>query len=298
MRPCATLRTGIGLWILLAALTVACGCVTTTLKPPEITVVARLEDYQPSWQSLFKGIEYAQGRKMAPDPQAMYAVRIDLNARDIEFLVTPSNGDRPLETDGLKTSTFLKTYHCQLAINASPFAPVEEGEGKPKDILGLSVSRGDVYSPAHGDHAAMLITKDNRVSFARPPFDLKDAYNAVSGFGMLLEQGTVVGADEVRHPRTAAGVSEDGRYLYLMVIDGRQPNYSIGATTNETAKWIRQIGAYTALNLDGGGSTSLVIDDGQGGATILNRPIHNNIPGVERVNGNHLGVFAKPLDHR
>jgi hypothetical protein len=258
-------------------------------------MVPRASDYQPRWEPLFRGIDYAMARKMAPDPQALYAVRVDLKAPGIEFLVTPSNGDRPLETDGRKTSTFLKEFKCQLAINASPFSPVEQVEGAPKDILGPSVSRGDVYSQAHGGHGVMLITQDNHVSFAEPPFDLSTAYNAVGGYGMLVKNGVVQPSDKVRHPRTAVGTSEDGRYLYLLLIDGRQPGYSVGATTGEAAAWIKQIGAYTALNLDGGGSTSLVIDDGQGGCTVLNRPIHDNIPGNERVNGNHLGIFARRL---
>jgi hypothetical protein len=284
--------------IVAVLLLVVSGCATRADHVPELTAVARIGDYKPHWQPLFKGIDYAEARKMPGDPQAVYAVRIDLSEPTIEFLVTPSNGDRPLETDGLRTSTFLKQYQCQLAINASPFAPVEEGEGGPEDILGLSVSRGDVYSGAHGGHAAMLITKDNKVTFAEPPFDLNNVYNAVSGFLMLLENGQNVGSDEARHPRTAAGVSRDGRYLYLLIIDGRQPDYSVGATTRETAEWMRQLGAHNALNLDGGGSTTLVINDGQGGAKILNRPIHNNVPGAERVNGNHLGIFAQPLKRR
>ncbi len=269
------------------------GCATHA-DLPEITVVARIADYRPAWQPIFKGVDLAQGRKAAPDPVALYAARVDLKASDVTLMVTPSNGDKPLETDGAKTSTFLKQFHCQVAVNASPFAPVEEGEGKPKDILGLSASRGDVYSQPHGSHAAMLISKDNKVTFVEPPIDTKNVYDAVSGFGMLLRNGQNVGDDGPQHPRTAAGVSQDGRYLYLLIIDGRQPNYSIGATTRETAEWIRQLGAYTALNLDGGGSTEMVTDDGQGNPLIVNRPIHNKIPGMERVNGNNLGVFAKP----
>ncbi len=286
-------------WARYAALAVALAilpaCATGSGRIPEVTAVARVADYQPRWWPVFKGIDYAQARKIAPDPQAVFAMRIDLQARGIEFLVTPSNGDLPMETNGAATSAFLKDTKCQVAINASPFSPVSEGSGKPKDILGLSVSRGDVYSNAHEGHAAMLITKDNKVSFSEPPFDLKNVYNAVSGFAMLLEKGHNVGSDQVRHPRTAAGTSQDGRYLYLVVIDGRQPGYSVGATTEETAEWMRRFGAYDALNLDGGGSTCMAMDDGRGGAAVLNRPIHNKIPGNERVNGNSLGVFAKPL---
>jgi hypothetical protein len=279
---------------LLAVLLV--GCATRAENLREITNVARVQDYHPHWEPLFRGIDFAEARKMAPDPQAIYAVRIDLQEPSVKFFVTPSNGDRPLETDGRKTSTFLKEFKCQLAINASPFSPVEEREGTPKDILGLSASNGDVYSRPHGAHCAMNIAKDNRVTFREPPVRAEGAYNAVSGFGMLLTQGRNAGSNDTRHPRTAAGTSRDGGYLYFLLIDGRQPLYSVGTTTKETADWMSQIGGYDALNLDGGGSTTLVISDGNGGARMLNRPIHNKIPGTERVNGNHIGVYAKPVE--
>jgi len=261
----------------------------------EAPVVAVIRDYHPHWKPAFRGIDLDQVRKSPPMPQAVYAVRIALKEPNIRFLVTPSNGPEPLDTNGRKTSTFLKEFRCQLAVNASPFSPVQEVEGTPRDILGLSVSKGVAYSKARGDHAALLIAKHNKVTISRPPFELKGVYNAVCGFFLLLEKGRNVGTDGERHPRTAAGVSQDGRFLYLLVIDGRQGDYSVGTTTAETAEWIQQLGAYDALNLDGGGSTSLVIDDGRGGCKVVNRPIHASLPGAERVNGNHLGVFADPL---
>jgi hypothetical protein len=291
---------GGGLTFLLVGLTLAAcwGSGAEPLPPTGAPVIAAIKEWRPAWTPIFKGVDFAQVRKLPPDPLAVYAVRIDLREPTIKFVVTPSNGDRPLETDAKKTSTFLKESHCQVAVNASPFSPVEEKEGEPRDILGISASRGDVYSQPHGNHAAMFITKDNAVTFGQPPADLSTVYNAVSGFIMIVENGQIVATDEVRHPRTVAGTSQDGRHLYLMEIDGRQPDYSAGAGTKEAAEWILQLGAYTALNLDGGGSTALVIDDGQGGAKVLNRPIHNKVPGTERANGNSLGVFAQSLDKK
>ena len=90
-------------------------------------------------------------------------------------------------------------------------------------------------------------------------------------------------------------VSKDGRFLYLLVVDGRQPGYSEGATTAETADWMLRLGCWSALNLDGGGSTALVIAGPDGEPRVLNRPIHGGIPAMERVDANHLGVFAKPI---
>lgn len=246
------------------------------------------------WQPLFKGID-ATSASIETPPLAVYAVRIDLKTPGISFLTTPPNGDKPQETDGQKVSEFLAQYKTQVAINATPFSPVDEIAGGPRNIGGVSISRGETYSRPAKVYAALLISKDNRVWFSKPPLDTKDAYNAVGGYRMILERGENTGASGVRHPRSVAGLSQDGRYLYLMVIDGRQEDYSVGATEHEASAWARALGAFDALNLDGGGSTALVVDDGAGGVRALNRPIHKGIPGNERINGNNLGVFAEPL---
>ena len=248
------------------------------------------------WRPIFRGIDHATTETSTPVPMKLNALRVNLQAPGIAFLVTPSNGDAPLDTTGTWTSTFLRTYQCQAAVNASPFRPVVQKEQTPEDVLGLSVSRGDVYSPAATSYGALLISRDNKAWIATPPIKKTNAYNAVGGFRLLLKEGKNVAANDIRHPRTAVGISKNGRWLYLVVLDGRQKGYSEGATTAEMAEWMRSFGSWDALNLDGGGSTAMVIADGHGGAKVLNRPIDLGIPGKERVVANHLGVFARPLE--
>ena len=60
--------------------------------------------------------------------------------------------------------------------------------------------------------------------------------------------------------------------LILVAFDGRQEGYSSGATFEEAAKWLIRLGAYKALNLDGGGSTIMVIKDEKGKLKIFNSP--------------------------
>jgi len=69
-----------------------------------------------------------------------------------------------------------------------------------------------------------------------------------------------------RNPRTLAGVTEDG-HLLLVAVDGRRPGYSVGATFMESARIMQSLGAADAVNLDGGGSTTITI-----GATVMNQP--------------------------
>jgi hypothetical protein len=61
-----------------------------------------------------------------------------------------------------------------------------------------------------------------------------------------------------RNPRTLAGVRRDGRIL-LVTVDGRRPGWSAGVTLPEAARVMRALGAQDALNLDGGGSTTMTV---------------------------------------
>jgi len=87
-----------------------------------------------------------------------------------------------------------------------------------------------------------------------------------------------------RHPRTAFGVRADGTLLFLTV-DGRQPDHSVGMSLPALTALLRELGTVDAINLDGGGSTTMVVD----GRTV-NRP---SDPGGERENGDALLIFPR-----
>jgi len=285
-------RRGPLLCVLMVMPALLVGCRSTQrIQSPEQPVSAPAD----GWQAMFRGIDYRVARVEKPRTMVWYALRVDLEAAGIGFLVTPPNGKRRLETDGLTTSHFLDKYRCQAAINAAPFGPVLQTEGQPHDVTGLAISRGKTYSAQQPGFGALLITRNNRAWIARQPTDAGKAYNAVGGFEVILENGKNVGTDSPLHPRTAVGVSQLGRYLYLAVVDGRQPGYSEGASTAELAAFMHQLGAHSALNLDGGGTSTMVVAGSDGRPQVLNRPIHLHQPGTERVSGSHLGVYARPL---
>jgi hypothetical protein len=247
------------------------------------------------WKPAFVGIELCELHATMPRLNEGFAAKIDLKAEGLTFFATPGNGDRPLETDGLKTSTYLKKHGLQLAINAAPFGPIHKDENLPADVVGVQLSRGKLISESGADKfPALLFTKDNRAKIQAPPFDFAGIENAVGGFGIVLKEGKVITGKGEIHPRTAAGISADGRTLYLLVIDGRQKDYSLGVTTEEVGIWLKALGASDGINLDGGGTSTLVIENGTT-PKVLNRPIHANKPGTERVSASHLGVYAKPL---
>ena len=95
---------------------------------------------------------------------------------------------------------------------------------------------------------------------------------AITGNHFLVHDGIIRAIDDrVLHPRTAVGVVDDTGEVLLLVIDGRTAK-SRGYTMVELADLMIDLGADEAINLDGGGSSTMV-GRGQGGTTkVLNRP--------------------------
>jgi exopolysaccharide biosynthesis protein len=84
-----------------------------------------------------------------------------------------------------------------------------------------------------------------------------------------------------------------GEKLWFILVDGRQPHYSQGLTLPEVTEILVKMGVDTALNLDGGGSTTLAIAEGKK-TRLLNSPIDARIPMRERAIGNHIGIYISP----
>lgn len=114
---------------------------------------------------------------------------------------------------------------------------------------------------------------------------------AVGGLHVLVRDGEVQNVDDVAvHPRTAVGFSEDGRRMFMVTVDGRQGTVA-GLTLRDLARLMKSLGAHDALNLDGGGSSTLVARlPGDTGVTVHNSPSD----GGERPVPNGLGIATQP----
>lgn len=116
---------------------------------------------------------------------------------------------------------------------------------------------------------------------------LAGVQTALGGGPALVRQGKVTGAraakSNERHPRSALGWNN--AHLFLVVVDGRQPGYSDGMTLAELAAYLAELGCLEAINLDGGGSTELILN-----GRILNRPCY----GHERATATGLMVLRTP----
>jgi hypothetical protein len=299
----------------------------------------------------YEGVRVIHSQSMSPRQVDMWVVEIDMKAPGISFLVTPSNGDLIGDTKPETTRAFVTRAHAQIGINGSFFAMAANGAASKGqyDVLGLSASKGNAYSPfKRGFTDAINISKDNVATIIRgtgkapggaaPAASAKQAdskapspnplpkgegskkppepnvgfahrpnvklYNALSGKNRLVADGkNVAGNDPAIHPRTGIGIMKGGR-LMLFTVDGREKGRSLGMTFLEMADAMIHFGAQDAINLDGGGSTTLVMDDP---ATPANDPQVLNLPcdpfrdakqisqvhGKERPTGNNLAVFAR-----
>lgn len=251
------------------------------------------------WKPLYQGVDYRLDELEAPRRLRIHQIRIDTQAEGIAFFTTPDNGDAPSEVNGRRTATFLKEFDLEVAINGTGFAPIAP-EGAPVDVLGLSVSDGKKVSEVDvaSRNPIFLVDQANRAAILRAPLEeagFAAAHNALQGWyganGMLLDDGECVTLTKDIHPRTAVGISRDGRHVYFLVADGRQPGFSEGLTLIEMAEWMKQLGCWDAMNLDGGGSSTLVVKNADGTPRIVNKPSG----GVQRSVANHLGVQALPL---
>jgi exopolysaccharide biosynthesis protein len=229
------------------------------------------------WERIVAGVDY---RHLLRDGLDAHVVRVDLDVRSLE-VVASAAAER-----GLTVSEFAGGRHAVVAINGdyfdtslNPFG-LAMGDGVAWWQAAAGVRRQEVIGVGHG--RARIFPR------AEPLREPKRwMTGAVAGWPMVVEDcaplATLPGSAHFTlapHPRTAVGVSRDRRELLFVVADGRREGVP-GLTLPELAALMVEVGACTALNLDGGGSSALWLRD-----RIVNQPSD----GFERKVANHLGV--------
>ncbi|MBN1512535.1 MAG: phosphodiester glycosidase family protein [Phycisphaerae bacterium] len=250
----------------------------------------------------YPALELTYERYEQPRPLRVWVARIDLKNPDVQLVATCGSEEvQPeFETRCERTLDFAKRRNVQFAVNASAFGPLRKKSGEPMQVVGLGACEGHVYSPPDERFGAFIVRKDGRIRIGNPPYDLEQVDEAVSGFHMLIENGQdVVERTASRqspgfvgvNPRTAVGVDKEGETLWLAVFDGRQKGISEGITLYELGRYFTDLGAYQALNFDGGGSSTMVVQDPKTGEhRIVNTPSDN----PPRLVANNLGVILVP----
>jgi hypothetical protein len=270
-------------------------------KAERLSPAASPEGVMPQWrpfaEDALDGLAYFAGKVSGPRLE-FHALRVDLSAPGLR-MVTAGGGAKI--TDGqflsTKVSSFVRDNNLLVGINVLPFSPVSGKEGEPRTNSGIVVSEGVMVSAPRPRYDALVFYADGSPAIvAQSEIDsVENITNAVGGFYRVLEgyEPSPRTLDkDARHPRSAAGISSSGRYLYLLVIDGRRPG-SVGATEAETALLLRALGSSEGINFDGGGSTALVMRYPDGKVRVVNTPIHRQIPGRERAVAGCLGLRAE-----
>ncbi len=274
------------------ALAGALGCSVT---PRSVTAAslagapARLAQAPQSETELALPLTVWTERLKRPDPQVIHVLRIDLRDPTIEVIAMPADdpdGAGPAEAALTEPRALAQRFGALAAVNANAFSGVPDADGKtdnrwrpglPVDIAGVAVRAGALRSgpyPHAGNDLCFWLDQAGQPHFGPYPGDAAGMREAVNAWwGDLVADSQVLpkpGGD--RHPRTAVGIDAAGRWLYLVVVDGRQPFVSAGMTTHELATLMVRLGCVRAINLDGGGSSVMLATGSDGTLDIVNRP--------------------------
>jgi hypothetical protein len=257
--------------------------------------------------SIFNGIEYRQLGN------GQHLVRVNLAAEGISFAITGPGGTR--DTVKQTTKDFLDSQQAQLAINCHFFLPTTSDVNA--NIVGFGASAGTILSPFEPQPVAAGFPDQSYaiIPFA-PALNLSaentpsiiyqgsesSAFNAVSGSAQIITEGSKTipeyGTGELnelegfsdsfswyKHEvrgRNCIGFTNDRQTLIILVIDDDP-----GSTVEAAADTMLELGAYNALNLDGGTSAALAIRDASG-SRYLN-------DATNRAVGSNLAIFANAI---
>ena len=238
------------------------------------------------WQRVSPGVDYQRITRGTIDA---HVARVDLRNAKLRVIASEESDH------GLTVSEFAKKKHAIIAVNADYF-------DERQMPLGMSAGACGVWTKGQKlERRQGLVGVGRRRAEIQQNTMTKKRWmsGAVSGWP-LLNKGcaplaTLPGSDHFTlapHPRTAVGLSKDGKTMYLVVADGRRDGVP-GLTLPELAAFLDELGACVAMNLDGGGSSAMWVDVDGERPRELNGTIVNRVSdGVERKVGNHLAVVA------
>ncbi len=213
--------------------------------------------YEDTWSEPYAGVRYLVRRTSIPS--VLYALVVDLKAPGVEVFATPY-ADR-----WQPVSDFAKKNRCVAATNGGFWGMMQRAEG-------ITAGGGQRWPDGDDDEEVgfFAITRQGQAWISPPeqvienvaPERLRDA---LSGEPMLVRDGKLdeksldaFSSSELRHPRTAIGVNKAGDKVIVIVADGRRTS-SRGMTLYALGRTFVDLGAFSALNLDGGGSSTMFL---------------------------------------
>jgi len=252
------------------------GCAPTAPPAPATQPAARLAA---------AGIRYWLVTRQEPRPLRIHHLQVDLSNPHIELapiLAADPDGPGPATAELTPPVLLAQRASALALVNCNPWQGIPDAAGKrstnwhegmPVQILGLAAAHAEMRdAPADPAYCSIWIDLAGKPHIGRPA-NIASVRDGIAGFLQLLRDGKLMQTPGGPiHPRTALGLDAGGRNLYLVVVDGRQPGYSEGMSLFELATYMRELGCQDAVNLDGGGSSVMLMATGEGNYRVMNDP--------------------------
>ncbi len=215
----------------------------------------------------------------AGKPMAVYILQVNLKKKYNLGIETST----PFNKDTFARQTMMKQMEYENTPEHRVVAGVNAGffnmkTGTPVEV---EIKEGRILKDTILPHRAFIgVLKNGKVIIGEARLYAKKKnklMEATGGSNILVKKGRVVPQKHnsfslTRHPRTAVGIINRHKVVFV-VVDGRQPDYANGMPLSELAHLMKLLGSKTALNLDGGGSSTLISLDEKTGQWInRNKP--------------------------
>jgi len=237
-------------------------------------------------QSLSKAIYLLSIKKEDPKAKIFIAI-IDLKYKDLAIVITPEFKEKYL------TSTFARTNNCDVAINGEAGETMHPGCNLGEWTGNWIVNGKPVLLEDSEKRPFLSFDRNNKARYYSA--DIIDTIVTVEKYNTIWGRHDILLNGDIKHVknnkpfrpycRTVMGINNEGTRLFLMVVDGKRPDYSLGLTYEESALMLKLLGADHAMACDQGGSSCMYIKDIDG---IINRPADSD--GRERMVYTHFGV--------
>ena len=218
---------------------------------------------------VYDGIEIARLHNINI-PLIITIVKISFKSSNLKIVTTEENR---FEENGFvlaeTTMSFAKRNNTNLAINANFFSYKSSFLDKFYKPLGLYISKGKLLSMPRNNCAMLIFEKDNHPIILSSPLQkdeiLNKAIDGIAGFNQVLKDGNIIikGKSQKIDSRTLIGVDNEEKTLFVLFVEGETKEKSIGSTLIFSANIMKEIGAKDAIELDGGGSSSLILKIGE-----------------------------------
>ncbi len=217
------------------------------------------------------------------DPNAVgYVAVVDLEYPGLQIKITPELKEKYL------TTTFAYDNDCFLAINGEAGNSMLPKSGFGEWIGNWVVNGKAIKMEDSKDRPFMGFDKSNKAKYFKASIVdttlTEDKFNTIWGRIDILVDGEILPNRRRPYARTIMGINEEGSKLYLMIVDGKRPEHSLGLTYEEAADVLKRLGATQAMACDQGGSSCMYVKN----KGIITWPADSE--GIERPIYTHFGI--------